>query len=169
MCTPGVLRCECPSGLKCHNLYVIFCFIMTFKIHFDYSKFIWLFQYFRKNRPKHPSDSGRFQATTWAIIWSKHLAWRHLCFLPMGGRCALTNAILWKVRVTSVFWLSFNFAFASAVRWCSGYHVCFTRRRSRVRTSPEPHLLFSRHNIGCIDLSGDFIVQCPARTQPPHH
>ena len=24
------------------------------------------------------------------------------------------------------------------VLWCSGYHVCFTRRRSRVRTSPEP-------------------------------
>ena len=23
--------------------------------------------------------------------------------------------------------------------WCSGYHVCLTRRRSRVRTSPEPH------------------------------
>ena len=29
----------------------------------------------------------------------------------------------------------------SLVLWCSGYHVCFTRRRSRVRTSPEP-LLF---------------------------
>ena len=28
------------------------------------------------------------------------------------------------------------------VLWCSGYHVCFTRRRSRVRTSPEP-LTFS--------------------------
>ena len=27
------------------------------------------------------------------------------------------------------------------VLWCSGYHVCFTRRRSRVRTSPEPPLL----------------------------
>ena len=26
------------------------------------------------------------------------------------------------------------------VLWCSGYHVCFTRRRSRVRTSPEPSL-----------------------------
>ena len=26
------------------------------------------------------------------------------------------------------------------VLWCSGYHVCFTRRRSRVRTSPEPPL-----------------------------
>ena len=24
------------------------------------------------------------------------------------------------------------------VSWCSGYHVCFTRRRSRVRSSPEP-------------------------------
>ena len=27
------------------------------------------------------------------------------------------------------------------VRWCSGYHVCFTRRRSRVQASLEP-LLF---------------------------
>ena len=26
----------------------------------------------------------------------------------------------------------------SPVPWCSGYHVCFTRRRSRVRSSPEP-------------------------------
>ena len=26
----------------------------------------------------------------------------------------------------------------SLVLWCSGYHVCFTRRRSRVRTSSEP-------------------------------
>ena len=24
------------------------------------------------------------------------------------------------------------------VLWCSGYHICFTRRWSRVRTSPEP-------------------------------
>ena len=24
------------------------------------------------------------------------------------------------------------------VSWCSGYHVCFTRRRSRVRSSPKP-------------------------------
>ena len=24
------------------------------------------------------------------------------------------------------------------VRWCSGYHVCFTRRRSRVQASLEP-------------------------------
>ena len=29
------------------------------------------------------------------------------------------------------------------VLWCSGYHVCFTRRRSWVRTSSEPHS-FSR-------------------------
>ena len=28
------------------------------------------------------------------------------------------------------------------VLWCSGYHVCFTRRRSRVRSSSEPHFLF---------------------------
>ena len=28
--------------------------------------------------------------------------------------------------------------FRSSVLWCSGYHVCFTRRRSRVRTSSEP-------------------------------
>ena len=34
------------------------------------------------------------------------------------------------------------------VLWCSGYHVCFTRRRSRVRTSPEP-LTFERHFTGC--------------------
>jgi hypothetical protein len=27
------------------------------------------------------------------------------------------------------------------VLWCSGYHVCFTRRRSRVRTSPEPFII----------------------------
>ena len=27
-----------------------------------------------------------------------------------------------------------------SVLWCSGYHVCFTRRRSRVRTSSEPFL-----------------------------
>ena len=29
-----------------------------------------------------------------------------------------------------------------SVLWLSGYHVCFTRRRSRVRTSPEPDQLF---------------------------
>ena len=28
------------------------------------------------------------------------------------------------------------------VRWCSGYHVCFTRRRSRVQASLEPLLFF---------------------------
>ena len=28
------------------------------------------------------------------------------------------------------------------VLWCSGYHICFTRRRSRVRTSPEPLSFF---------------------------
>ena len=28
------------------------------------------------------------------------------------------------------------------VLWCSGYHVCFTRRRSRVRNSPEPLFCF---------------------------
>ena len=31
---------------------------------------------------------------------------------------------------------------SSWVLWCSGYHVCFTRRRPRVRTSPEPRTLF---------------------------
>ena len=30
--------------------------------------------------------------------------------------------------------------FSVLVRWCSGYHVCFTRRRSRVRTPNEPFL-----------------------------
>ena len=28
------------------------------------------------------------------------------------------------------------------VSWCSGYHVCFTRRRSRVRASLEPRCCF---------------------------
>ena len=32
---------------------------------------------------------------------------------------------------------------SSEVLWCSGYHVCFTRRRSRVRTSSEPVLSLS--------------------------
>ena len=29
------------------------------------------------------------------------------------------------------------------VPWCSGYHVCLTRRRSRVRASLEPNSSFS--------------------------
>ena len=29
------------------------------------------------------------------------------------------------------------------VLWCSGYHVCFTRRRPRVRTSPEPRYILA--------------------------
>ena len=29
------------------------------------------------------------------------------------------------------------------VRWCSGYHVCFTRRRSRVQTPNEPVCMIS--------------------------
>lgn len=48
---------------------------------------------------------------------------------------------------------------AIVVRWCSGYHVCFTRRRSRVRTSLGPfcqknlfHSLtsFRRTSIGLV-------------------
>ena len=36
-----------------------------------------------------------------------------------------------------------------AVLWCSGYHVCFTRRRSPVRTRPRPKsaLVFFLHMI----------------------
>ena len=36
-----------------------------------------------------------------------------------------------------------------SVRWCSGYHVCFTRRRPRVRASLEPDPFLFRH---CPDL-----------------
>ena len=40
------------------------------------------------------------------------------------------------------------------VSWCSGYHVCFTRRRSRVRASLEPPF-FGRKIISCCKLPGD--------------
>ena len=32
------------------------------------------------------------------------------------------------------------------VPWCSGYHVCLTRRRSRVRASLEPNNIFAAHS-----------------------
>ena len=35
-------------------------------------------------------------------------------------------------------------AFGRWVPWCSGYHVCLTRRRSRVRASLEPNNSFPR-------------------------
>ena len=36
---------------------------------------------------------------------------------------------------------------AAGVLWCSGYHVCFTRRRSRVRSSSEPELFLFLSNV----------------------
>lgn len=33
------------------------------------------------------------------------------------------------------------------VPWCSGYHVCFTRRRSPVRFRSEPFYLFFRTRL----------------------
>lgn len=32
------------------------------------------------------------------------------------------------------------------VSWCSGYHVCFTRRRSRVQTPEKPNFYFFKHD-----------------------
>ena len=37
-------------------------------------------------------------------------------------------------------------AFGRWVPWCSGYHVCLTRRRSRVRASLEPNNIFPAHS-----------------------
>ena len=37
------------------------------------------------------------------------------------------------------------------LRWCSGYHICFTRRRSRVRSSLE--VSFFRYNNQILDLT----------------
>ena len=39
--------------------------------------------------------------------------------------------------ITHVTWLGFQ-CLSSPVLWCSGYHICLTRRRSWVRNSPEP-------------------------------
>ena len=38
------------------------------------------------------------------------------------------------------------------VPWCGGYHVCFTRRRSRVRNSPGPYyfLMYSCSKLECV-------------------
>ena len=49
--------------------------------------------------------------------------------------------------------------FASEVRWCSGYHVCFTRRRSRVRTSLGPHSLFCVSDIFHVLASGTTTIR----------
>ena len=51
---------------------------------------------------------------------------------------------------------------SSMVRWCSGYHVCFTRRRSRVQPSLEPSFFFSSIVVvGCLftfRISGRLIL-----------
>lgn len=45
---------------------------------------------------------------------------------------------MWRPCVSS---LALNLhVLTCGVPWCSGYHVCFTRRRSRVRNSLEPVL-----------------------------
>ena len=63
------------------------------------------------------------------------------------------------------------------VLWCSGYHICLTRRWSRVRTSPEPVILYI-HTINIFEWvalgnfidnhrgkiwEDDFILFCTAR------
>ena len=45
---------------------------------------------------------------------------------------------LFYVEKTKRVWNVCSAVSNCVVLWCSGYHVCFTRRRSRVRTSPEP-------------------------------
>ena len=43
-----------------------------------------------------------------------------------------------------------HFVGKASVRWCSGYHVCFTRRRSRVQTSLEPFVfIFPSFPFSC--------------------
>ena len=39
------------------------------------------------------------------------------------------------------------------VLWCSGYHVCLTRRRSRVRTSPEPRLVLDDMYVSILHVT----------------
>ena len=45
-----------------------------------------------------------------------------------------------------------------SVPWCSGHHVCLTRRRSRVRASSEPD--FFSLNINCRSIYLEVIAVC---------
>ena len=53
---------------------------------------------------------------------------------------------VWPIFYQAVYSIAIELVFdlvttVKSVLWCSGYHVCFTRRRSRVRASPEPPFL----------------------------
>ena len=57
----------------------------------------------------------------------------------------VTLQYLWKLSVGRIYVCSIS-VLAAMVLWCSGYHVCFTRRRSRVRSSSEPDAFYLRPN-----------------------
>lgn len=60
---------------------------------------------------------------------------------------------IWKcTKDRSIFKWYIFLQFVGPVLWCSGYHVCFTRRRSRVRTSPEPLDIFVLRKVQKICL-----------------
>ena len=55
--------------------------------------------------------------------------------------------------ISELLLLDYNYRVANEqVLWCSGYHVCFTRRRSRVRSSSEP---FPTFFITCTNIDFD--------------
>ena len=60
-----------------------------------------------------------------------HPEWTKGTLICLGERALrVCSKLVWLGELT-----------ACEVLWCSGYHVCFTRRRSRVRASPEPLIL----------------------------
>ena len=79
------------------------------------------------------------------IIWQLDLREQLACFelSALGDRPRTTQPPHWimrNIRLKLIISIS-TWRTVCGVVWCSGYHVCFTRRRSRVRSPPWP-LLF---------------------------
>ena len=77
----------------------------------------------------------------WSSLYSLILSWVY------NGNCLpkFTSNSFAEVRASGLpcFMSPRISADRSVVLWCSGYHVCFTRRRSPVRSRPGPILILS--------------------------
>ena len=90
---------------------------------------------------------------------------RSLSMWEVGGSIPPVSKIFFskpwiKWMITRVF----ESGMSSLVLWCSGYHICFTRRRSPVRSwaGSKNVFLFYLNNCDCDNFHFNFTYICPA-------